>query len=97
MSPPVSAPAVPSRSQKAIGHLVISRREFESVWIGEDVEVEILAVEGSTVRLRINAPRSVRILRAEILRREQRSAADADELLVDELVHAEAAELAAEA
>jgi len=97
MSPPVSAPAVPSRSQDAIGHLVISRRESESVWIGEDIEVEILAVEGSTVRLRINAPRSVRILRAEILRREQRSAADADELLVDELVHAEPAELAPEA
>jgi carbon storage regulator CsrA len=68
MSPSAPAPAAfpRSRSQDAIGHLVISRRESETVRIGEDVEVEILAVEGSTVRLRINAPKSVRILRGEI-------------------------------
>ena len=52
--------------QEAVGHLVLSRREFEAVLIGDDIEVEILAVEGSTVRLRINAPKSVRILRSEI-------------------------------
>ena len=48
---------------------MISRREFESVQIGDDVEVEILSVEGSTVRLRINAPKSVKILRSEIASR----------------------------
>jgi carbon storage regulator CsrA len=68
MSPSAAAPTAPSaaHSQEAIGHLVISRREFESVRIGDDIEVEILSVEGSSVRLRINAPRSVRILRSEI-------------------------------
>ena len=35
--------------QEAVGHLVLSRREFEAVLIGDDIEVEILAVEGSTV------------------------------------------------
>jgi carbon storage regulator len=66
MSLSAPAPTAGSPSQEAIGHLVISRREFESVRIGDDVEVEVLAVEGSTVRLRINAPKSVKILRSEI-------------------------------
>lgn len=48
---------------------MISRRESETVWIGDDVEVEILAVEGSTVRLRITAPKEVKILRGELLLR----------------------------
>jgi carbon storage regulator CsrA len=69
MPPPVSSPAELSMPQEAVGHLVLSRREFESVMIGEDIEVEILAVEGATVRLRINAPKSVRILRSEIVHR----------------------------
>jgi carbon storage regulator CsrA len=61
-----AAAAASERSQEAVGHLVLSRREFESVRIGPDVEIEILAVEGSSVRLRINAPKSIRILRGEI-------------------------------
>jgi carbon storage regulator CsrA len=38
------------------------------VRIGDDVEVEveILAVEGSTVRLRITAPKELKILRGEL-------------------------------
>jgi carbon storage regulator CsrA len=68
MSVSAPAPAAPSRarSEEDLGHLVISRREFESVQIGDDVVVEILSVEGSTVRLRITAPKSVRILRREL-------------------------------
>jgi carbon storage regulator CsrA len=69
MPPPVPAPAELSTSQDAIGHLVLTRREFESVLIGADIEIEVLAVEGTTVRLRINAPKSVRILRSEIVHR----------------------------
>ena len=63
-----SAPpaASPSSSREEIGHLVISRRELETVWIGDDVEVEILAIEGSTVRLRITAPKELKILRGEL-------------------------------
>jgi carbon storage regulator CsrA len=68
MSVSAPAPVAPSRArpEEALGHLVISRRELESVQIGDDVVVEILAVEGSTVRLRITAPKSVRILRGEL-------------------------------
>ena len=46
--------------------LVIRRRAGESVFIGDQVEVEILDIAGSQVKLGIRAPRQVAVLRAEI-------------------------------
>lgn len=46
--------------------LVIRRRAGESLFIGEDVEVSILEIAGSQVKLGISAPREVPILRTEI-------------------------------
>jgi carbon storage regulator len=46
--------------------LVIRRRAGESLLIGEDVEIEILALTQSYVKLGIRAPQNVPILRKEI-------------------------------
>jgi carbon storage regulator len=46
--------------------LVIRRRAGESVFIGDDVEVSILEIVGSQVKLGIRAPREVPVLRSEI-------------------------------
>jgi len=46
--------------------LVIRRRSGESVFLGEDIEVEILDIESSQVKLGIRAPREVVILRKEV-------------------------------
>ena len=46
--------------------LVIRRRAGESVFIGDDVEVSILEIAGSQVKLGIQAPRQVPVLRSEI-------------------------------
>lgn len=46
--------------------LVLARKKGESIIIGDNVEVVILSVEGDTVRLGINAPKSVQIHRKEI-------------------------------
>jgi carbon storage regulator len=46
--------------------LVIRRRTGESLLIGEDVEIEILALTPSYVKLGIRAPQHVPILRKEI-------------------------------
>ena len=46
--------------------LVISRRKEESVMIGDDIEVIILDVRGSAVRIGIQAPKSVPVFRKEI-------------------------------
>jgi carbon storage regulator len=47
--------------------LVISRKPGERIRVGEDVVVTVLEVSGSTVRLGIEAPGDVRILRQEVL------------------------------
>ena len=46
--------------------LVLTRKSKESIEIGENVTVTILAVEGNKVRVGITAPRSVNIVRTEI-------------------------------
>lgn len=47
--------------------LVLSRRAGESVVLGDDVVVTILEVRGDVVRVGIDAPRSVKVHRAELL------------------------------
>jgi len=46
--------------------LIIRRRIGESLFIGDDVEVELLDICGGQVKLGINAPREVVILRREV-------------------------------
>ena len=46
--------------------LVLTRRAGESIVIGDDVRVVVLDSRGETVRLGIEAPRSVQVHRAEV-------------------------------
>jgi carbon storage regulator len=47
--------------------LVLTRRTEESVVIGDNIVVTVLGVEGEKVKLGIDAPREVTILRRELL------------------------------
>jgi carbon storage regulator len=47
--------------------LVLSRRIGESILIGENIRVVITAIAGNQVRIGIEAPPEVRILRNELL------------------------------
>ena len=47
--------------------LVLSRRTAESVFIGSDIQVTILAIKGGRVQLGFQAPRDVKICREELL------------------------------
>lgn len=46
--------------------LNITRRRGERVVLGDDIFISVLEVSGQTVRLGIEAPRSVRVYREEI-------------------------------
>jgi carbon storage regulator len=46
--------------------LVIRRRSGESLLIGDNVEIEILEITASQVKLGIRAPKEVAVLRREI-------------------------------
>jgi carbon storage regulator len=47
--------------------LVLTRRVGETIMVGDDIEVEVLEVRPGIVRLGVRAPRSVRVLRSELV------------------------------
>jgi len=54
--------------------LVLTRETNQSIMIGDDIEIVVVAVQGGKVRLGINAPRDVPVHRKEvyeIIRREK--------------------------
>ena len=51
--------------------LVLTRRAGEAIFIGKDVQVCILGIKGSQVRLVVAAPPSVNVDREEVYRRKQ--------------------------
>ena len=46
--------------------LVLTRKSNQSIMIGDDIEVSVLAVMGEKVRIGIEAPRSVPVFRKEV-------------------------------
>lgn len=52
--------------------LVLSRRIDEKIRIGEDIEITIVALSGDQVRLGIEAPRDIKIMRSEVYQEVQK-------------------------
>jgi carbon storage regulator len=52
--------------------LVLSRKVGEQIKIGKDIVVDILKIEGNTIRIGIDAPKDVTILRMEVFEKIQR-------------------------
>ena len=49
--------------------LILTRRQNETLMIGENITVTVLGVKGTQVRLGINAPKDVAVHREEIFER----------------------------
>jgi carbon storage regulator len=68
--------------------LVLSRRVGERLVIGEDIVITVIDVRSDGVRIGIDAPRHVRVNRAEILEavtRSNQEAAAADDTALESL------------
>ncbi len=68
--------------------LVLSRRVGERLMIGDDIVITVIDVRSDGVRIGIDAPRHVRVNRAEILEavtKANQEAAAADDAAVDSL------------
>lgn len=46
--------------------LILTRREFEKIFINDDIEIKILSIVGKQIKLGINAPKNMKILREEL-------------------------------
>ena len=46
--------------------LVLTRKGNQSIMIGDDIEVSVLAIMGEKVRIGIDAPRDVPVFRKEV-------------------------------
>jgi carbon storage regulator len=46
--------------------LVLSRKKGEKLLIGDEVAITVVEIDGDRVKLGINAPKGVKILRAEL-------------------------------
>jgi carbon storage regulator len=46
--------------------LVLTRKSNQSIMIGDEIEVSVLAIMGEKVRIGIQAPRSVPVFRKEV-------------------------------
>jgi carbon storage regulator len=65
--------------------LVLTRKSNQSIMIGDDIEVSVLAVMGEKVRVGIEAPRSVPVFRKEVyLEIQQDRSSEGDKGQVDE-------------
>jgi carbon storage regulator len=51
--------------------LILSRKIGEVIRIGDDIEVKVISVSGTTVRLGVQAPRDVVVDREEIAERKR--------------------------
>lgn len=59
--------------------LTLTRRPYESVLIGSEIRVSVMAVNGNQVRIGIDAPREIAVDREEIHLRKQQNCNDAKE------------------
>ena len=51
--------------------LVLTRKKGESVLIGEDIEIIVIKTDDGSVKLAINAPKNITILRKELYKEVQ--------------------------
>lgn len=58
--------------------LILTRRVDERIFIGEDITLCVLDIEGNRVRLGLEAPKEIAILREEIHERYSGAAASND-------------------
>ena len=68
--------------------LVLSRKAGEKIKIGKDIVVNILKIEGGTIRIGIEAPQKVAILRMEVFEKIQKENIESASRGIDEITSA---------
>jgi carbon storage regulator len=72
-------------SREALSMLVLTRKSNQSIMIGDDIEVSVLAIMGEKVRIGIQAPRDIPVFRKEVYLEIQQERLGADKGARDEV------------
>ncbi|SHI43378.1 carbon storage regulator, CsrA [Clostridium cavendishii DSM 21758] len=48
--------------------LIVTRKQGEGIVIGDNIEISVIKLDNGSVKLAINAPKEVKILRKELLK-----------------------------
>ena len=60
--------------------LVLSRKAGERIWIGDDISVTVVRISGGGVRIGVEAPREMPVVREELrLKMDQMNSADCED------------------
>ena len=65
--------------------LVLTRKLQEKIHVGDDITITVVRIKGNTVRVGIEAPSQVRIVRGEVLQKDVQAAGGQPEAVSDEL------------
>jgi carbon storage regulator len=65
--------------------LVLTRKSNQSIMIGDDIEVSVLAIMGEKVRIGIQAPRDIPVFRKEVYLEIQQEQVDDDKRVREEV------------
>jgi carbon storage regulator len=65
--------------------LVLTRKSNQSIMIGDDIEVSVLAIMGEKVRIGIQAPRDIPVFRKEVYLEIQQEQGDDDKRVREEV------------
>lgn len=63
--------------------LVITRKKGESILIGDNIEISISKIEDGSVKLAINAPKEVTILRKELYEEVEKQNKESKAMVLD--------------
>ncbi len=64
--------------------LVLSRKVSERIWIGDEISVTIVRINGNAVRVGINAPSHLTVIRDELKQRQKKTDAAPEMALCEE-------------
>ena len=63
--------------------LILSRKKEESILIGSEIEITVIAVQGDHVKLGIKAPKHIDVYRKELFEETKKENVEASELTIN--------------
>lgn len=69
--------------KRGVGLLVITRKKGETILIGDNIEISISKIEDGSVKLAIDAPKEMTILRKELYEEVQKENKEATKMKVN--------------